>query len=145
MAGRGGEMPDLTALQREVDRANVQRELTPLRWQKWRYPKSLYHEDGRYRVVFSGEEHAALNIEGWGDEASAGKEYRVWTASEAELRPSECSAETQAAGEADPPAEDQKNLEGGSMQTEAARVSKQLSGFAVCPRIELGGATYKPK
>ena len=78
-------MQDATELQREVDRVNLQRELTRLCWQKWRYPKSLYHADGRYRVVFSGEEHAALKIEGWADEESPGKEYRLHTAVASEL------------------------------------------------------------
>jgi hypothetical protein len=72
-------------LQRELDRdilergilAKLEREcLTGKR----RYPTTLYHPDGVYRVVHGPEEHATLKIEGWDDTPIAGKEYRVWTA-----------------------------------------------------------------
>ena len=107
-------MPDLTELQRVVDRANLHRELTRLNGQNCRYPKELYHADGRCRVVHGPEEHASLNIEGWADEKSPGKEYRVHTAVESAAAmasegqsqsepavplPTDRSPETQGAGE----------------------------------------------
>jgi hypothetical protein len=75
-------MPDLTGMadaQREVDRDNLQRDLARVLGRKWRYPKELYRDEV-WRVVWSGEEHAAFKIEGWADEKSPGTEYRPYTA-----------------------------------------------------------------
>ena len=64
---------------------------------------------------------------------------------EAEFRQADRLAENQAAGGAAPPVEDQRDSGKRPMQTEAGTVSKPSTGWAVCPSIELGGTSKKPK
>jgi hypothetical protein len=66
---------DLTELQRELqaerDRETLQRKLErECRNGTLKYPKELYHSNGSRRVTFGLEEHVALRMEGWNDQAS---------------------------------------------------------------------------
>ena len=70
----------LTDIQRDLDLAVLRRRLVDHLGRECKYPKEVYSPDGTYGVTFSPEEHAALRMEGWADQKTAGKEYRVWTA-----------------------------------------------------------------
>src|SRR5437867_2953303 len=60
-----------------------------------RYPITLYHPSGIYRVTFGPEEHARLEGRGFGIEREEGTKYVVWTAMQP--APPNCGAAAQLA------------------------------------------------